>query len=164
MPKHGKNSSVRPVEIPQTVAIQIPLRMREVLQDAENAFLGLCLAAGREVLREWMERDREALCGPKGRHLEQRRAYRAGSTPSEITFGGRRIPMRRPRARSVDGHELVLPSFAFAAGRDPLDARTQAAVAAGVASRRYASTLEQLPRGSASEPCRGAACRGASWR
>ena len=52
--KHRKNSSIRPVETPQTVAIQIPLRMRDVLQDAENAFLGLCLAAGREVLGEWM--------------------------------------------------------------------------------------------------------------
>jgi transposase-like protein len=143
--KHGKKSSVRPVEAPRTVAIQIPLRMMDVLRNAESAFLGLCLEAGREVLGEWMERDREALCGPKGRHLEQREAYRAGSTQSEITFGGRRIPMRRPRARSVDGQELVLPSFAFAAGRDPLDARTQAAVAAGVATRRYASTLEGLP-------------------
>ena len=54
MSKHRKNSSIRPVETPQTVAIQIPLRMRDVLQDAENAFLGLCLAAGREVLGEWM--------------------------------------------------------------------------------------------------------------
>jgi len=147
--KHRKNSSIRPVETPQTVAIQIPLRMRDVLQDAENAFLGLCLAAGREVLGEWMERDREALCGPKGRHLEDRQAYRAGSTQSEVTFGGRRIPMRRPRARSVDGHELELPSFAFAAGRDPLDRHTLAAVAAGVATRRYASTLEALPAGEA---------------
>jgi putative transposase len=143
--KHGKKSSVRPVEAPRTVAIQIPLRMMDVLRDAESAFLGLCLEAGREVLGEWMERDREALCGPKGRHLEERRAYRAGSTQSEITFGGRRIPMRRPRARTVEGQELVLPSFAFAAGRDPLDRRTLAAVAAGVASRRYASTLETLP-------------------
>jgi hypothetical protein len=42
----------------------------------------------------------------------------------------------------VDGQELVLPSFLFAAGRDPLDTHTQAAVAAGVASRRYASTLD----------------------
>lgn len=147
MSKHGKTSSVRPVENLQTVAIQIPLRMMDVLRDAESAFLGLCLEAGREVLDAWMERDREALCGPKGRHLEQRQAYRAGSTQSEITFGGRRIPMRRPRARTVDGQELVLPSFAFAAGRDPLDRRTLAAVAAGVASRRYASTLETLPAG-----------------
>jgi len=145
--KHRKNCSVRPAPNSGTVAIQIPLRMMEVLRESENAFLGLCLEAGREVLREWMERDREALCGPKGRHVEQRQAYRAGSTPSEITFGGRRIPMPRPRARTVDGKELVLPSFAFAAARDPLDRHTLSAVAAGVASRRYASTLERLPAG-----------------
>jgi transposase-like protein len=94
-----------------------------------------------------MEADRAALCGPKGRHQQERTAFRSGSTPSEITLGGRRIPMRRPRARTVDGRELSLPSFQFAAGRDPLDAHTLAAVAAGVASRRYASTLDPLPPG-----------------
>ena len=43
--------------------------------------------------------------------------------------------MPRLRARSVDGHELVLPSFAYAAGRDPLDARTLEAIASGVSTR-----------------------------
>ena len=67
-----------------------------------------------------MEQDRVALCGPKGKRLPERTAVRAGSVPSEVTLGGQRIAMRRLRARSADG-ELVLPSFAFAADRDPLD-------------------------------------------
>jgi hypothetical protein len=145
--KHGKNSNLRPVEARRTVAIQLPLRMLDVLQGTQSAFFGLCVEAGRQVLSAWMEEDREALCGPKGRHQPERSALRSGSTPSEITLGGRRIPMRRPRARTVDGQELSLASFQFAAGRDPLDAHTLAAVAAGVASRRYASTLDPLPPG-----------------
>jgi hypothetical protein len=44
--KHRKKSSVRPVEGQRRVAIQLPLRMLDVLAEAENAFLGLCLAAG----------------------------------------------------------------------------------------------------------------------
>lgn len=147
MSKHGKNSKVRPVEGRRTVAIELPLRMLDVLQGTQSAFFGLCVEAGRQVLSAWMEEDREALCGPKGRHQPERSAIRSGSTPSEITLGGRRIPMRRPRVRTVDGQELSLPSFQFAAGRDPLDAHTLAAVAAGVASRRYASTLDPLPPG-----------------
>jgi hypothetical protein len=46
------------------------------------------------------------------------------------TLGGRRITIERPRARSVDAvTELELPSFRFAADRDPLDERTMEAIA-----------------------------------
>ena len=147
MSKHRKNSSSRLVERPETLAVHLPLRVLEALQGAESAFFGLCIEAGRAALSALMEQDREALCGPKGRHQSDREAYRAGSVPSEITLGGRRIAMRRPRARSLEGEELALPSFQFAAGRDPLDRHTLAAVAAGIATRRYASTLDPLPPG-----------------
>ena len=92
-----------------------------------------------------MEQDREALCGPKGRHDPDRQAVRAGSTDSEITLGGHRIPVRRLRARSRENGELALPSFAFAVGRDPLDRRTLEAIACGVSTRKYGRSLEALP-------------------
>jgi len=53
----------------------------------------------------------------------------------------------RLRARSVAGHELKLPSFAYAAGRDPLDARTLEAIAIGVTTRKYRRALDPLPDG-----------------
>ena len=53
--------------------------------------------------------------------------------------------MRLPRARSLEHGELALPSYAWAAERDPLDAATMHAIAAGVSTRRYAGTLDQLP-------------------
>ena len=53
--------------------------------------------------------------------------------------------MTRPRVRSQAGQELELPSFSFAAHRDPLDARTLHAVACGISTRKYARSLETLP-------------------
>tara|TARA_B100000809_G_scaffold98436_1_gene96942 strand:- start:35 stop:997 length:963 start_codon:yes stop_codon:yes gene_type:complete len=38
-----------------------------------------------------------------------------------------------------------LPSFAFAAHRDPLDAQTVTAVACGISTRKYARSLDSLP-------------------
>ncbi len=52
-----------------------------------------------------------------------RRAGRAGTTTSEVTLGGRRIRIPRPRVRSTAGEELALPNV-FAAQRDPLDNHT----------------------------------------
>src|SRR5262249_44396950 len=60
---------------------------------------------------------------------------------------GRRILVPRLRARSVDGHELELPSFVYAAGRDPLDARTLEAIAIGITTRKYHRALDPLPTG-----------------
>jgi len=96
-----------------------------------------------------MEGERTELCGPKWQPNPGRTAIRSGTMASELTLGGRRIPLRRLRARSVDGHELVLPSFAFAASRDPLSRQTLAAVPRGVSTRGYADVLEALPE---SEP------------
>jgi hypothetical protein len=109
--------------------VQLPLPLLDVLADTRTAFFGLCLDAGQQVLRTMMEQDRAQLCGPKHVPNPGRRAYRSGSTRGEITLGGRRILVPRLRARSVEGHELALPSFMYAAGRDPLDARTLEAIA-----------------------------------
>lgn len=131
-------ANVVPVTVPPLAA---------VLSDVKSAFFGLCVHAGKEVLSAMMEGDRVALCGPKGRPDADRRAGRGGHTQSWLTLGGRRVAMRQRRARSVAGEELSLPSFGWAEKRDPLNEATLAAIAAGVSTRRYASTLDSLPAG-----------------
>lgn len=145
MSKHAKKSPhLQVLDSPQSIPIQIPLPILTALEGVENAFFALCVEAGRHVLGAMMEQDREALCGPKWRRDPSRKAGRAGSTPSEVTLGGRRLGLRRPRVRSREGAELKLPSFAFAAARDPLDHRTLEAIASGVSTRKYRRTLEPL--------------------
>jgi transposase-like protein len=123
----------------------MPLRMIDALADVEEGFIGLCVEAGRRVLGGMMERDREQACGPKGVRDEDRQAIRGGSVRSRVTFGGRRIEMKRLRARSRTSGEIELPSFAWASSEDPLNAHTFEAVAAGVATRKYGRSLEALP-------------------
>ena len=128
-----------------TAQVQITLPVQGVLQDVKHAFYGLCIQAGREVLAKMLEADRVALCGAKGVPDAARRAVRGGSTGSQVVLGGQRIVIKRPRARAVDAGELELPTFAWAAGADPLNAATMASIAAGVSTRRYAGTLDELP-------------------
>jgi transposase-like protein len=125
--------------------VQISLPVQGVLRDVRHAFLGLCIDAGQKVLAAMMEADRIALCGPKGVPDTARRAVRGGTTASQVVLGGQRIAVRRLRVRSTTEGELALRSFEWAAGSDPLDAATMAAIAAGVSTRRYASTQEPVP-------------------
>ena len=144
MAKHDtKSAHLQVVESPKTVAVQIPLPVLGALTNAENALLDLCVGVGQQVLEVLMEHDRKVWCGPKGKQDPDRQAVRAGSTRSEVTLGGRRIPIRRLRARGTEG-ELALPSFVFAADRDPLDRHTLEAIACGVSTRKYARSLDPL--------------------
>jgi transposase-like protein len=134
MAKHAKKSDhLQLVDLPKTTAVEIPLPLVGAIANIENSFFDLCIRAGRQVLGAMMEQDREEICGPRWKR-----------DPDRSALGGRRIPIRRPRVRSKEGQEVELPSFAFAASRDPLDRHALAAVACGISTRKYARSLEPL--------------------
>lgn len=146
MTKHAKKSDhLQAVDSPKTTTVQIPLPILGAFTNIRQSLFDLCIDAGQQVLWAMMEQDREALCGPRWKRDPDRHAGRAGTTQSEVTLGGRRIRVARPRARSIEGEELELPSFAFASNRDPMDRHTLNAVACGISSRKYARSLERLP-------------------
>ena len=101
------------------------------------------LAALDEVFRE----EAAALVGAKGRHQPQRTHHHWGTTPTELTFGGRRVQVHRPRVRRTTGGEATLPSVAAFRDRDPLTGRMMQQLLAGVSTREYEGSLEARPRG-----------------
>ncbi len=146
MAKHPtKSKSTQDLHVAHCAHVELPLPMLSALEDIDRAFFGVCIEAGKQVLGAMMEHDRTALCGLPWKPDDERPGRRAGSTESPVTLGGRRIAIRRPRVRSIDGEELGLPSFEAASDRDPLDRHTLEAMAAGVSTRRYARSLDRLP-------------------
>lgn len=125
--------------------VQLSLPVAGVLREVRSAFFGLCINSGKAVLAAMMEAERTALCGPKGVPDTGRTAYRGGHTSTSVVLGGRRIAISRPRARALEAQELSLPTFEWASKSDPLNAATLAAIAAGVSTRRYGTTLDPLP-------------------
>jgi len=117
-----------------------------VTVDVPKQLMELVVDSGLQVLQRMLEQDRDVLCGPRYRHLEQREASRAGTTPSEVVLGGRKVVIQRPRVRAK-GHELSLPTFEMAAATDPLVRRAVEQMLVGVATRRYARSLEPLSSG-----------------
>jgi putative transposase len=109
-------------------------------------------AQGLVALQEVFAAEAEAVAGPKGRHQPERTHHHWGRTATELTLGGRRIQVARPRVRSTAGEEAVLPSVAAWQARDPLTARVLEQILLGVSTRGYAGSLEAGPRGA---PSRG---------
>ena len=131
----------------KTLSIELPLPMLSTLVDARQNMMDLCVTTGMAVIQEMMEADRVALCGAASQQDPDRTAFRGGSAPGEITLGGQRVPLRRPRARSVDDEELPLATYAWARDRDPLDETTWNLLTHGVSTRGYADLQEPLPEG-----------------
>ncbi len=70
---------------------------------------------------------------------------RHGHENGEVTLGGRRVAVSRPRARTADGaQEVELGAYAHFASRDRLSDVMLEPMLAGVATRRYARTGEPV--------------------
>ena len=64
MAKHStKSKSTQDLHIAHTAHVELPLPMLSALEDIDNAFFGVCIEAGKQVLGAMMEHDRTALCG-----------------------------------------------------------------------------------------------------
>ena len=122
------------------------LPLVEVLVDTTAALFELMVQSGLQVLAALLEEDRTALCGPRYAHHADRHASRAGTVPSEVVLGGRKVAMQRPRVRA-EGREVPLPTFQAVAQADPLNRRVVEQMLVGVATRHYARSLESVPAG-----------------
>jgi putative transposase len=137
------------VQEQDTRELGLPARVQEslgeLLSDAKQGLLALSVGVGLGVLQELMELEVEEVVGPKGRHDPVRVAVRHGRENGEVTLGGRRVPLRRPRARAVDGGgEVDLRTYAHFAARDPLSSLILEQLLAGVSTRRLRRTREPV--------------------
>jgi len=129
--------------------IALPLRVQEALGQlvgvAREGLLALSVGVGLGVLAELMEEEVDEVVGPKGRHDPDRAAVRHGHEQGEVTLGGRRVQVERPRVRSADGSsELPLATYAHFADRDPLTRLVLERMLAGVSTRRFRRTQEPV--------------------
>ena len=114
---------------------------------------------GLAVLSEVFGTDAERIAGPKGKHQSERRYNHWGSTAVELTFGGRKISVPRPRVRGVDGGEVELPSVEHFRQTDPLPERVVEQILLGVSTRGYGASLGQPPPAKSRGTSKSAASR-----
>ncbi len=113
-PRTSTTGDVPACVVPDVVSVA----MDEIAADVREGLLAIAVGAGLQVMAAMMAADVDALCGPRGRHDPDRAATRHGSEAGSVTLGGRRLPVRRPRVRGVDGvdgsgasRELAVASY-----------------------------------------------------
>ena len=114
-----------------------------------EGLLAASTAVGLEVMAEMMELEVAELVGPKGRHDADRATTRHGNEHGSVTLGGRRVPVRRPRVRTIasddqSAREVPLASYTTFASTDLLAEQVVARMLAGISTRRYPAALEPV--------------------
>jgi transposase-like protein len=127
----------------------LPERVQEALGQlvgaAREGLLSLSVAVGLGVLSELLEEEVDELVGPKGRWNQDRIAVRHGHGDGEVTLGGRRVQVKRPRARTADGEaEVPLRTYEHFADRDQLAGVVLERMLAGVSTRQYRRAQEPV--------------------
>ena len=96
-------------------------------------------------MAELLEEEVTEVVGPKGKHDPERSAVRHGHEAGEVTLGGRRVAVERPRVRTADGsQEVRLETYRHFADRDPLTRLVLEQMLAGVSTRRFERTREPV--------------------
>ena len=123
---------------------EIQLALADIAGAAREGLLAMSVAAGLAVMAAMFDAEMGQACGPKGRHDTNRAAVRHGAGRGSVTLGGRRVAVSRPRARTIDGHEVPLASYTHFAAEELLTEVVMERMLAGVATRRHARTAEPV--------------------
>ena len=145
----GSNVPVAEATLDEAV---LPERVQEALGQlvgaAREGLLALSVGVGLGVMSELLEEEVEHVVGPRGKHDFDRSAVRHGRESGEVTLGGRRVQVERPRVRTADGsREVRLATYEHFADRDLLSRVVLERMLAGVSTRRYARTQEPVGTG-----------------
>jgi putative transposase len=137
-----------PDQLAELGVADLPAEVRLALTDiagaAREGLLAMSVAAGMVVMRTMFDAEIAAVCGPKGHHDPERTAVRHGAGRGSVVLGGRRVPVTRPRARTVDGAEVPLASYRLFAAQDQLTAVVLERMLAGLATRRHVAAGEPV--------------------
>src|SRR5204863_1785056 len=137
-----------PAELDGLGVDDLPAEVRLALTDiagaARDGLLAMSVAAGVAVMQAMFDAEITNACGPRGQHDPNRTAVRHGTGEGSVVLGGRRVPVVRPRARTVDGHEVPLAAYRLFAADDLLGRVVLERMLAGVATRRHAAAAEPV--------------------
>jgi putative transposase len=130
----------------------LPERVQEALGElvgvAKEGLLALSVEVGLGVLHELLELEVDEIVGPKGKWNPERVAVRHGHEDGEVTLGGRRVGVERPRVRTADGEsEVILRTYEHFADRDRLGRLALERILAGVSTRKYRRVQEPVGDG-----------------
>jgi transposase-like protein len=137
--------------------------LEEAWQDVNGSFERFCLTAGIEAMEQMLREDAERITGARHSRGGERAGQRWGTTSGRIGFHGGAVTVRRPRVRSYEGREVVLPTWAAAQGEDWLGRWAMNLMLINVSTRKFKRAV-RLPEGDVPAVARDGTSKSAASR
>lgn len=116
----------------------------EVLGMLREGLTGLGAELGLLIARQLLESEVEEHCGRKRQRSRGRRAYRHTPQGGFVTLAGQKLPVLRPRMRSLDGRsEVEMETYALLQRPEALSREVLARLVRGVSCRDYEGVIER---------------------
>jgi putative transposase len=145
MKKNYQRNAARAAMSEVVVPDRVSVAMSELTGAMREGLLALAVGAGLQVMQVLMDESVTALAGPKGAHDPGRSAVRHGREDGMVVLGGRQVPVRRPRVRTVDKTtEVAVPAYELFASRELLGELALERMMAKLSTRRYRAGLEPV--------------------
>lgn len=124
--------------------LQLTFATAEIAQLAQQSLGELLRQVGRQFIEAVMEAEVEQLVGARCKVNAERSAYRWGSEDGFCIIDSQRVPLKRPRVRSRDNHELPLGSYELFQRGSLLTETVWQKIMLGLSMRNYKEVLQQF--------------------
>ena len=135
-------SSVEAEIVPSST---VEVELDALAEEMREGLLALAMGTGLQVMHALMADEVSAVVGPKGKWNPERTARRHGTDGGEVTLGGRRIGVRKPRVRTADGSaEVSVETYELFSSTELLGRLAMERMLAKLSCRRYRAGLEPV--------------------
>lgn len=125
-------------------AVQMILPMAEMVGWLRQGVGELIRQAGLQLMGLLMEEEVRELAGERSQPQAGRRASRWGSESGYCVVMGQKVPIQRPRVRSVEDKEIRLGSYEMFHRGEPLTETVWEKLMLGLSTRKYGQAVRQF--------------------
>jgi transposase-like protein len=125
-------------------AVQMVLPMAEMVGWLRKGVGELIRQAGLQLMDLLMQEEVRELVGERSQPQAERAAHRWGSERGYCVVMGQKVPVQRPRVRTVDDKEVRLGSYEMFHRGEPLTQTVWEKLMLGLSTRRYGQAIRQF--------------------
>jgi putative transposase len=125
-------------------AVQLVLPMAEMMGWLRQGVGELIRQAGVQIIGLMMEEEVRELVGERNQPQTERKANRWGSERGFCVVMGQKVPIERPRVRSIEDREVRLGSYELFHRGEPLTETVWEKLMLGLSTRKYGQAVRQF--------------------
>src|SRR5882724_5474247 len=125
-------------------AVQMMLPMAEMVGWLRKGVGELVRQAGLQLMELLMKEEVRELVGERSQRQAERTAHRWGSEQGYCVVMGQKVPIQRPRVRTVEDKEVRLGSYEMFHRGEPLTETVWEKLMLGLSTRKYGEAVRQF--------------------